>query len=104
MRTFFYKIAEKYFFVSYICLLVLAFLPFTSANSSLVLSLSIFSFQSLDRSFSMHEDSEKEENSKRHLDFYFQFFFLHSIFLYMALWVENKSPFFYSVDVINLLT
>lgn len=40
---------------------VLEVLPFTSASSSLVLSLSIFSFQSLERSFSMHEDSEKEK-------------------------------------------
>lgn len=43
---------------------VLVVLPFTSARSSLVLSLSIFSFQSLERSFSMHEDSEKNEKVK----------------------------------------
>lgn len=35
-----------------------AVLPLTSASSSLVLSLSIFSFQSLERSFSIQEDSE----------------------------------------------
>lgn len=39
----------------------LAVLPFTSASSSLVLSLSIFSFQSLERSVSMHEGSEEEK-------------------------------------------
>lgn len=37
-----------------------AVLPLTSASSSLVLSLSIFSFQSLERSFSIQEDSKKK--------------------------------------------
>jgi len=37
------------------------FLPFTSASSSLVLSLSIFSFQSLERSFSIHDESKKDK-------------------------------------------
>lgn len=38
-------------------LALMAVLPLTSARSSLVLSRSIFSFQSFDRSFSMQEDS-----------------------------------------------
>lgn len=42
-----------------VCDAVLVVLPFTSASSSLVFNLSIFSFQSLESSFSMHEDSKK---------------------------------------------
>lgn len=41
----------------------LMILPLTSASSSLVLSLSIFSFQSLESSFSIHEDSKNKNNS-----------------------------------------
>lgn len=49
---------------------LMAVLPLTSARSSLVLSLSIFSFQSFDRSFSMQEDSVEWREKKgkgRHL-------------------------------------
>lgn len=45
-------------------LALMAVLPLTSARSSLVLSLSIFSFQSFDRSFSMQEDSVGGEEEK----------------------------------------
>lgn len=42
----------------------LVVLPFTSASSSLVLSLSIFSFHSFESSFSIHEESAKEKRIK----------------------------------------
>lgn len=51
-------------------LALMAVLPLTSARSSLVFSLSIFSFQSFDRSFSMQDDSvegREEEGEGCHL-------------------------------------
>lgn len=50
---------------------LMAVLPLTSARSSLVLSLSIFSFQSFDRSFSMQEDSVEGKEEITALLYYF---------------------------------
>lgn len=47
-----------------VCACFGAVLPLTSASSSLVLSRSIFSFQSLERSFSIQEDSKKKNKKK----------------------------------------
>lgn len=70
-------VSEIVQYIDYVCLIgmrdlltlvkvvfVCVFSPFTSARSSLVLSLSIFSFQSFESSFSM-QDSEQEKRKKR---------------------------------------